>query len=61
MEIQTYATYRLSQWYEKSGNLERDLIKCELLLKTYRDCDRKYRIWLEETEKRKARLIAGLQ
>lgn len=48
-----YATYRLTQLYQKSGNPEKALAKCELFLKNYQDCDAKYRPWLMEVAERK--------
>ena len=62
MEFLTgYATYQLSQWYEQIGERENALEKCNILLKTYKNCDPKYRPWVEETKKRKERLVSEIQ
>ncbi len=56
-ESKGYATYRLTQLYEKSGAIEKALAKCNLFLRNYKDCDEKYRPWLEEVAERRQRLI----
>ena len=56
--MQGYATYQLSQWYEQIGDRDNALIKCDLLLNDYQNCDEKYKPWVSETERRRARLIS---
>jgi class 3 adenylate cyclase/TolB-like protein len=55
-----YATYRLTQLYEKNGDIMKAIAKCDLLLKTYKDCDEKFRPWVEEVAERRERLIATI-
>lgn len=52
-----YATYRLTQLYEKSGNISKALAKCNVFLKNYKDCDDKYRPWWDEVTERRKRLV----
>jgi hypothetical protein len=55
-----YRNYKLSQWYEAIGDMEHALIKCNILLESYKNCDAKYQAWVEEVRERKARLMARL-
>jgi len=52
-----YAIYSLSDWYEQIDDWEKALAKCDYFLRTYKNCDPKYRHWIEETLKRKDRII----
>ena len=52
-----YVTYRLTRLYEKRGNLDKALAKCNLFLKNYEDCDEKYRPWWNEVAERRKRLL----
>jgi hypothetical protein len=52
-----YATYRLTQLYEKNGNINKALAKCNVFLKNYKDCDDKYRPWWNEVAERRRKLI----
>ena len=56
-ESKGYATYRLTQLYEKNGEIEKALAKCQLFLRNYRDCDEKYKPWLNEVMKRQKNLL----
>ncbi|NNE76058.1 MAG: hypothetical protein HKN31_03195, partial [Pricia sp.] len=56
-ESKGYATYRLTQLYEKSGVIDKALAKCNLFLRNYKDCDEKYRPWWNEVAERQKRLI----
>ena len=53
-----YATYQLSNWYEQIGDRENALLKSNLFLESYKNCDEKYRPWVEEVKARKERLNA---
>ena len=53
-----YATYRLTQLYEKNGDINKALAKCDLFLRNYKDCDDKFRPWYDEVAERQQRLIA---
>ncbi len=55
--VHGFITYRLTQLYEKNGELDKALAKCNLFLKNYRDCDEKYRPWWDEVAERRKRLI----
>ncbi|NND79495.1 MAG: hypothetical protein HKN53_06330, partial [Maribacter sp.] len=55
-----YATYQLSNWYEQIGDSENALIKSNLFLESYKNCDEKYKPWVEEVKARKERLIAKM-
>ena len=55
-----YRNYKLSQWYEAIGDINNAIIKCNILLESYKNCDEKYRPWLEEVKERKERLIAQM-
>jgi tetratricopeptide (TPR) repeat protein len=55
-----YATYQLSNWYEQIGDRENALLKSNLFLESYKNCDEKYRPWVEEVKARKERLISQL-
>lgn len=52
-----YATYRLTQLYEKYGNINKALAKCNMFLKNYENCDEKYRPWWNEVAERRKRLL----
>lgn len=56
-ESKGYATYRLTQLYEKSGEINKALAKCDLFLRNYKDCDEKFRPWWNEVAERQKRLI----
>jgi len=53
-----YASYQLSNWYEQIGDRENALIKCNFFLESYKDCDEKYKPWVEEVQARRDRLIS---
>ncbi len=52
-----YTTYRLTQLYEKNGNINKALAKCNVFLKNYESCDVKYRPWWDEVAERRKRLV----
>ena len=56
-----YRNYKLSQWYEAIGDTQNAMIKCNILLESYKNCDEKYRPWVDDVKKRKQRLIAAMQ
>ena len=56
--VSGYSIFRLSDWYEQIGNLNEALHNCNLLLEYYQDCDEKYKPWVEETQKRRDRIIS---
>jgi tetratricopeptide (TPR) repeat protein len=56
-ESKGYATYRLTQLYEKNGDINKALAKCDLFLRHYKDCDEKFRPWYDEVAERQQRLI----
>lgn len=58
--VRSYGAYKKSQWYEEIGDTENALAKCNLFLESYKDCDEKYRPWVEEVKERKDRLIAAM-
>lgn len=55
-----YRNYKLSQWYEAIGDTYNALTKCNILLESYKNCDEKYRPWVEETKERRNRLISKM-
>lgn len=55
-----YATYRLTEFYEKTGNSEKAIAKCDLFIKDYMHCDEKYKPWYEEVMERQKRLMAKI-
>ena len=57
-ESKGYATYRLTQLYEKNGDINKALAKCNLFLRNYKDCDEKFRPWYNEVAERQQRLMA---
>ncbi len=59
--IHGYILYKLGEWYEQTGNLNEALHNCNLLLDYYQDCDEKYRPWVEETQKRRDRIISKIK
>jgi class 3 adenylate cyclase/tetratricopeptide (TPR) repeat protein len=58
--VRSYGAYKKSQWYEEIGDTENALAKCNLFLESYKDCDEKYRPWVEEVKERKDRLIDAM-
>lgn len=58
--MKPYATYRLTQLYEKAGDVNHALSKCDLLLKSFKDCDEKFKPWVEEVKDRRNNLMAKL-
>ena len=55
-----YRNYKLSQWYEALGDAQKALKKSNIFLESYKNCDAKYRSWVEEVKGRKNRLIARM-
>ena len=55
-----YANYQLSNWYEQIGDRENALIKSNLFLDSYKNCDEKYRPWVDEVKARRDRIIAQM-
>ena len=58
--FKAYSSYQLSNWYEKIGDVKNSLTKCELFLESYKNCDEKYKPWVEEVKERRARLISQM-
>ena len=59
--IYGYRNYKLSQWYEAIGDVDNALKRCNIFLESYKNCDEKYRPWVEEVTARKERLMARMQ
>jgi TolB-like protein len=57
-ESKGYATYRLTQLYEKNGDINKALAKCNLFWRNYKDCDERFRPWYNEVAERQQKLIA---
>ena len=53
-----YATYRLTDLYEKTGQDNKALEKCNILLENYKNCDPKYQPWVEEIRQRRDRIMS---
>jgi len=55
-----FATYKLGQLYEKTGQVNKALSKCNLLIKDYAKCDDQYKPWVQDATERRDRLMAKL-
>jgi tetratricopeptide (TPR) repeat protein len=55
-----YAAYQLSNWYEQIGDRKNALIKSNLFIESYKNCDEKYQPWVAEVKARRERLISRM-
>jgi class 3 adenylate cyclase/tetratricopeptide (TPR) repeat protein len=55
-----YRNYKLSQWYEAIGDYQSALTRSNIFLENYKNCDTKYRPWVDEVKARRDRLISQM-
>ena len=55
-----YRNYKLSEWYEAIGDHQNALTRSNIFLESYKNCDEKYKPWVEEVTAHRDRLFARL-